>query len=62
MHVQEVCKIMKMLLYSKIVKMNKRNIVIHNLSLKGEIQIQHKYRLKEKKKELLVLILKYKEQ
>ena len=53
MHVQKVYKIMKMLLYSKIVKMTQRNIVIHNVSLKGEIQIQHKYRLIEKKMSFL---------
>ena len=48
-----------MLLYSKIARMNKREIVVHNASLKGEVSTNTDLK---KKIELLKLILKYKEQ
>ena len=59
MLVQKVHKIMKMLLYSKIARMNKRKIVVHNASLKGEVSTNTDLK---KKNELLKLILKDKEQ
>ena len=55
----KVHKIMKMLLYSKIARMNKRNIVVHNASLKVEVSTNTDL---NRKNELLKLILKYKEQ
>ena len=48
-----------MLLYSKTARMNKRKIVVHNASLKGEVSTNTDL---NRKNELLKLILKYKEQ